>query len=167
MLTRRKKDILQQLEHTDGYISIRTLCKICSLSEKTILSELTIIETILQEQEIGILIRKRGIGVSLELRKDKRRQYEKLLHTRQDQEEAFIVRSLFFHNADHVWSEKHFCEVLHAGRHVVHGYLRELSEFCRNYSIEIRNRQKYGIVMNFTSAIVLSHCSWNEVIIRL
>ena len=68
MLSRRQKDILQQLEHTDGYISIRTLCKICSLSEKTILSELTIIETILQEQEIGILIRKRGIGVSLELR---------------------------------------------------------------------------------------------------
>ena len=57
--------------------------------------------------------------MSLQLQKNKHRQYEMLLHTRQDQEEAFIVRSLFFHNADHVWSEKRFCEVLHAGRHVV------------------------------------------------
>lgn len=141
MLSRRQKDILQQLERADDFISIRTLCETCSLSEKTMLSELTVIEAILQEQEIGVLIRKRGSGVSLQLQKNKHRQYEMLLHTRQDQEEAFIVRSLFFHNADHVWSEKRFCEVLHAGRHVVHGYLRELSEFCCNYNIVIRNRQ--------------------------
>lgn len=147
MLSRRQKDILQQLERADDFISIRTLCETCSLSEKTMLSELTVIEAILQEQEIGVLIRKRGSGVSLQLQKNKHRQYEMLLHTRQDQEEAFIVRSLFFHNADHVWSEKRFCEVLHAGRHVVHGYLRELSEFCCNYNIVIRNRQKYGILV--------------------
>ena len=153
MLSRRQKDILQQLERADDLISIRTLCETCSLSEKTMLSELTVIETILQEQEIGVLIRKRGSGVSLQLQKNKRRQYEMLLHTRQDQEEAFIVRSLFFHNADHVWSEKRFCEVLHAGRHVVHGYLRELSEFCCNYSIVIRNRQKYGILVKEMSFI--------------
>ena len=117
MLSRRQKDILQQLERADDFISIRTLCETCSLSEKTMLSELTVIEAILQEQEIGVLIRKRGSGVSLQLQKNKHRQYEMLLHTRQDQEEAFIVRSLFFHNADHVWSEKRFCEVLHAGYH--------------------------------------------------
>ena len=59
MLSRRQKDILQQLERADDFISIRTLCETCSLSEKTMLSELTVIETILQEQEIGVLIRKR------------------------------------------------------------------------------------------------------------
>ena len=92
MLSRRQKDILQQLERADDFISIRTLCDTCSLSEKTMLSELTVIEAILQEQEIGVLIRKRGSGVSLQLQKNKSRQYEMLLHTRQDQEEAFIVR---------------------------------------------------------------------------
>lgn len=90
MLSRRQKDILQQLERADDFISIRTLCETCSLSEKTMLSELTVIEAILQEQEIGVLIRKRGSGVSLQLQKNKHRQYEMLLHTRQDQEEAFI-----------------------------------------------------------------------------
>ena len=67
MLSRRQKDILQQLERADDFISIRTLCETCSLSEKTMLSELTVIEAILQEQEIGVLIRKRGSGVSLQL----------------------------------------------------------------------------------------------------
>ena len=28
-----------------------------------------------------------------------------------------------------------------------YGYLRELSEFCCNYNIVIRNRQKYGILV--------------------
>lgn len=148
MLSRRQKDILRQLERTQEYVSIRLLCDTCSLSEKTIMSELSVIETLLQEQGVGELVRKRGIGVSLRLLENKRRQYEMLLHTQQDQEEAFIVRNLFFHNAGHVWSEKRFCEMLHAGRHVVHGYLRELSEFCRNYNIEIKNRQKYGILVN-------------------
>ena len=50
MLSRRQKDILQQLERADDFISIRTLCETCSLSEKTMLSELTVIEAILQEQ---------------------------------------------------------------------------------------------------------------------
>ena len=54
MLSRRQKDILQQLERADDFISIRTLCETCSLSEKTMLSELTVIETILQEQEIEV-----------------------------------------------------------------------------------------------------------------
>lgn len=148
MLSRRQKDILRQLERTQEYVSIRLLCDTCSLSEKTIMSELSVIETLLQEQGVGELVRKRGIGVSLRLLENKHRQYEMLLHTQQDQEEAFIVRNLFFHNAGHVWSEKRFCEMLHAGRHVVHGYLRELSEFCRNYNIEIKNRQKYGILVN-------------------
>ena len=65
MLSRRQKDILQQLERADDFISIRTLCETCSLSEKTMLSELTVIEAILQEQEIGVLIRKRGSGCLL------------------------------------------------------------------------------------------------------
>ena len=46
MLSRRQKDILQQLERADDFISIRTLCETCSLSEKTMLSELTVIEAV-------------------------------------------------------------------------------------------------------------------------
>lgn len=148
MLTKRQKDILQLLEHMDEPVNIHSLCVTCSLSEKTVMAELGVIEDVLNQQKVGKLIRKRGVGVSLHLVENQRTEYEKLLHTQQDQEETFIVRNLFFHSPDNVWSEKRFCEVLHAGRHAVHSYLRALSDFCQNYNIEIQNRQKYGILIH-------------------
>lgn len=147
MLTKRQILVIKVLMEQSTFMTLRQISKICSISEKTVQSELLQIQDVLLDKQFAKLHKVRGKGIFLELNQHTMLEFNKLLTVHKDNELNFLMRRLFFSHSSKVWTEKTLSEQLCLPRGQFHKKLIELSTFCKQYDVEIKNKQNYGITI--------------------
>lgn len=147
-LTKRQKDIIDYLLKTKGFSTIKDIASVFGVSERTIRYDLDIIESWLDERDIG-LIRKPGTGISMDI---ERVDIANLLDELTDlnnidyatEERQFYIKLTLFLSTDYITLEN-ISDIVNVSRNTVIQDLDRIEEELKESNFELKRKTYYGI----------------------
>ncbi|WP_163582427.1 BglG family transcription antiterminator [Gracilibacillus saliphilus] len=152
----RQRILLKKLLLADGQVAlVQHLAEELNCSEKTIRNDLQIVESFLKEQSNGRLIRKPGVGVSIEISDDEKQEILSLIQSENREkrsvldvlEQKEILFQLLIHENISIQqlTDRYF--VSHSA---IKKVIEEMETWLKTKNVQIKTKQKVGIVVEAT-----------------
>ncbi len=153
-MRKRQQILLRKLLLANGQVAlVQNLAKELDCSEKTIRNDLQIVESFLEEQSNGQLIRKPGVGVSIEISDYEKQEVLSLIQSENNAakrsvldvtEQKEILYQLLIHENVSIQklTDRYF--VSHT---TIKKVIDEIDAWLRTINVQVKTKQKVGIVV--------------------
>ncbi|SFL94500.1 HTH domain-containing protein [Gracilibacillus orientalis] len=152
-MRKRQQILLRKLLLADGQVTlVQNLAEELDCSEKTIRNDLQVVESFLEEQSNGQLIRKPGVGVSVEISEDEKQNILSLMQTDNNvkrnvlgvvEQKEILYRLLIHENI----SIQQLTDRYFVSHTTIKKVIEEMETWLKTRNVQIQTKQKVGIVV--------------------
>ncbi|MCB5954161.1 BglG family transcription antiterminator [Enterococcus sp. CWB-B31] len=148
MLTKRQQMIVKVLLEKEQSTS-KAIAETLSLSDKTVLNELTVIDQELKKRKYGRLIKSRGVGIRLLIEDavSKQKLEEACYQISVDDDVSHLLKRLFMGPKKTIVTEKKLKRELYVSRSYLAHKIEDLNQICHDYHVMIKRVKNYGLVI--------------------
>ncbi|MGP4040003.1 BglG family transcription antiterminator [Gracilibacillus sp. D59] len=149
----RQRFLLRNLLLADSQVVlVQGLAKELDCSEKTIRNDLQVVESFLNNHSNGRLIRKPGVGVSIEISKDEKQEILSLIQSESNitknmldvAEQKEILYQLLIHENISI---QHLTDRYFVSHTTIKKVINEMEAWLKTRNVQIQTKQKVGIVV--------------------
>ncbi len=148
-MNQRQQSLIYQLIETNNYITIKKLAEHFHVSERTVHSDLNVIETWFRDKQLPLMIeRKKGTGILLNGLPHEKEQLKRALNeeAQTEMDKNQLRQLLIFHLlvAKDGFSLEELSEKLYVGKRTIRKELTELKSFFEYHNLQLVSKTKLG-----------------------
>lgn len=149
IMNQRQQSLIYQLIETNNYITIKKLAEHFHVSERTVHSDLNVIETWFRDKQLPLMIeRKKGTGILLNGLPHEKEQLKRVLNeeAQTEMDKNQLRQLLIFHLlvAKDGFSLEELSEKLYVGKRTIRKELTELKSFFEYHHLQLVSKTKVG-----------------------
>jgi activator of the mannose operon, transcriptional antiterminator len=152
-MNERQKDLLKVLlTEKQQYFLTKQLAEKVNCSEKTVRNDLKVIEQYLQEHTSALLLKKPGLGISLQIDEVDQANLFKQLHIvsqaddEKEQERVIEIAYQLLMEAKHM-TLKSLAEQFYIHKNVIKQDLEKIRKWLKKYHLNLVSKQRIGLVV--------------------